>query len=73
MADDKGGMFDSLLGKAEDALGKFADDPEKVAKARAKADELLGKHMSQEQADQLTGKAEELLHNYGHKHDETNG
>lgn len=58
---DKHGMFDSLLGKGEEALDKFMEDPEKVAKAKQKAEGLLGKHMDQEQADKVTNAAEDAL------------
>ncbi|GAC1472373.1 MAG: hypothetical protein PVSMB7_24960 [Chloroflexota bacterium] len=64
MADaEKSGMFDSILGKGEKALDKFMDDPEKVAKAKAKAEDLLAKHMDREQADKITNSAEEMLKN----------
>ena len=61
---DKHGMFDSLEGKGEEALDKFMDDPQKVAEAREKAEDMLGKHMDQEQADKLTNSAEEALRKY---------
>lgn len=61
---DKHGMFDSLLGKGEEALDKFLDDPEKVAKAKRKAEGLLAKHMDHEQADQVTNTAEDLLRRF---------
>ncbi|MGI8825908.1 MAG: hypothetical protein ACR2JC_09725 [Chloroflexota bacterium] len=54
-------MFDSLLGKGEEALDKFMDDPEKVAKAKRKAESFLGEHMDQEQADKVTSTAEDVL------------
>jgi hypothetical protein len=58
---DKHGMFDSLLGKGEEALDQFMDDPEKVAKAKQKAEGLLEKHMDQEQAHKVTNSAEDVL------------
>lgn len=60
----KHGMFDSILGKGEEALDKFMDDPEKVAKAKQKAEDLLGKHMDQEQADKVTNQAEGALRKF---------
>ena len=66
---DKQGMFDSLLGKAEEALDTFMDDPEKVAKAKQKAEGLLGQHMSQEQADKLTNAAEDALRKFADRNE----
>lgn len=67
---DKHGMFDSLLGKGEEALDKFMDDPEKVAKAKHQADRFLGKHMSHEQADQVTNVAEDVLRKVADRNDQ---
>lgn len=61
MSDSKGGGLDGLLGKAEDALGNFMGDPEKVDKAKTKAEGLLGKYMDQSQAELITGGAEGIL------------
>lgn len=58
---DHGGMFDKLRDQAEGALDKFMDDPEKVAKAKRKAESFLGEHMDQEQADKVTSTAEDVL------------
>lgn len=71
MADSgKHGMFDSLLGKGEEALDKFMDDPEKVAKAKQKAEGLLGKHMDQEQADKVTNTAEDMLKKFADRNEQ---
>jgi len=60
---------EELTQKAEDALGKFMDDPEKVQKAREKADGFLGKYMDQSQAEELTGGLENLLGKIGQEHE----
>lgn len=65
----KGGMFDKLLGKAEEQLEKFADNPEQVQKARTKADQLLSKYVDPNTADQITGGAENLLNRAAHRNE----
>jgi hypothetical protein len=57
-------MFDSLLGKGEEALEKAMSDPQKVEEGRQKADGLLAKHMDQQQADEITNVAEEALQKF---------
>lgn len=70
MANSEGhGMFDSLLGKGEEALDKFMDDPEKVAKAKQKAEGILGQHMDQEQADKVTDSAEGFLKKFADRNE----
>jgi hypothetical protein len=59
--EESGGGLGGLFGKAEDALGKFMDDPEKVEGAKGKAEGLLGKYMDQGQASKVTDIAEQML------------
>ncbi len=61
MADES--SVDKMMGKGKDALGKFLDDPEKVGKAKNKADSLLGKYMDPDQAAQATNALEGFLRN----------
>jgi len=61
---DKPSMFDSLLGKGEQALDKFMDDPAKVAKARERAEGMLAKHMDPAEADGVTNAAEDILRRF---------
>jgi hypothetical protein len=61
---DKHGMLDSLLGKGEEELDQFVNDPQKVAEAKQKADGFLGQHMDQQQADEVTNVAEEALQKF---------
>lgn len=62
-----GGMFEKLMGKSEEQLEKFADNPQQVQKARAKADQLLGKYVDPNTADEITGNAENLLQEHVHR------
>jgi hypothetical protein len=64
--EERGGGLGGLFGKAEDALGKFMDDPEKVGKAKGKAEGLLGKYMDQDQASKVTDVAEQMLGKVAH-------
>ena len=66
---DKHGMFDSLLGKGEEELDKFMDDPEKVAKAKEKAEGYLGEHMDQQQADTITNTAADMLKKFADRNE----
>lgn len=52
---------DRMLRKGKDALGKFLDDREKVAKAKSKADRFLGRYMDPEKAREATNAFEGLL------------
>lgn len=67
---DQHGTFDSVLGKGEEALDKAMDDPEKVAKGKQKAEELLGEHMSQDQADKVTNMGEEGLRKFSDRNEQ---
>lgn len=60
---------EELTEKAEDALSKFMDDPQKVQNARDKADGFLGKYMDQSQAEELTGGLESLLGKVAQEHE----
>jgi len=60
MADNQSGAG-GLFGKAQEELDKLMDDPSKVDKAKSKAEGILGKHMDQQQADEVTNAAEGLL------------
>ena len=53
--------MDNLFNKAEDALGKFLDDPEKVAKAKEKSEDMLAKRMDRGSAEEVVDKIEEAL------------
>lgn len=53
--------MENWMNKAEDALDNFLDDPEKVDKAKQKAEDLLAKRMDPEQADGIVNKAGDLL------------
>ncbi|MDQ2741257.1 MAG: hypothetical protein M3Z66_03015 [Chloroflexota bacterium] len=64
MADDTG---DKIIGKAQDAVGKFMDDPDKVARTKSKVEGVLAKRMDPEQASQLVDKAEELLDRFAQR------
>lgn len=63
-ANDK---IEKAMDKAQEAAAKFMDDPEKVAKARTKAEGYLEKYMDAETADKVTNMAEELLGSWAHK------
>lgn len=65
--------LDSLRGKAEHALDKFMDDPEKVEKAREKAEGFLGKHMDPAQAHKLVNQGESALEKFSDRHDTSPG
>jgi hypothetical protein len=64
---DQEGKLDSLMDKAQDALGKFMDDPEKVDKAKTKAEDVLAKRVGQEQATEIVNKAEDILDRLAHR------
>ncbi len=64
MADD---TVEKIIGKAQDAVGKFMDDPGKVARTKSKAEGVLGKRMDPERAGQLVDKAEELLDRFAQR------
>ncbi len=65
-----GSSMDKMLGKAQDALGNFLDDPEKVDKAKTKADGLLSKYMDPQQAQEATDGLEGLLKKVAHQPEE---
>ncbi len=63
---DQEGKLESMMDKAQDALGKFMDDPEKVDKAKTKAEDVLAKRVGQEQATEIVNKAEDILDRFAH-------
>lgn len=63
---DQEGKLESMMDKAQEALGKFMDDPEKVDKAKTKAEDVLAKRVGQEQATEIVNKAEDILDRFAH-------
>jgi hypothetical protein len=62
--------MENWMKKAEDALDNFLDDPEKVDKAKQKAEDLLAKRMDRDQADQVVNKVEDALESWHQRRDE---
>ena len=58
--------MDKATHKAQDALGKFMDDPEKVAKAKSKAEGMLSKYVGDDQANEVVNELEGLLGTLAH-------
>lgn len=56
--------MDDLVGKAQEALGHFLEDPQKVEKAKDKAEDLLSRRMSHDEADQVVDTAEGLVERF---------
>jgi uncharacterized protein YjbJ (UPF0337 family) len=64
MSDDHAGKLDKLTGKAQESLSHFFDDPEKVEKAKEKAESLLAKHMDEKRADEVVNKLTDVLRGF---------
>ncbi|MBV9281845.1 MAG: hypothetical protein JOZ41_17340 [Chloroflexi bacterium] len=67
---DHNQRLDEMMGKAQDALGKFLDDQEKVDRTKAKAEDILARKLGHEQASQLVDKAEDLLERFARHPDD---
>ena len=63
MAGDEqhGGMLEGLLGKAEDAAGKFISNPEDVDKAKAKAESVLERYLPPDEAQGVVDETARLM------------
>lgn len=64
MSEDHAGKLDKLTDKAQDSLAHFFDDPEKVEKAKGKAEGMLAKHMDEKNADEVVDKLTDVLRGF---------
>ncbi|GAC1472292.1 MAG: hypothetical protein PVSMB7_24790 [Chloroflexota bacterium] len=64
---DHESKVDKATEKAQDALGKFMDDPEKVEKAKTKAEGFLGKYMAHDDASKAVNELEGMLGTFAHQ------